>query len=255
MKNKKHAASPQGQVLIKHKFSQFFGIFLVLFVLIFFLTTINNFGPTFNPADYINEAKSLLKSKNDLSVSTPAEPEQIKNLVPSDLYPAFYLIQSDKQFSYLADLLIKYKIKITIAKHDCNGGQACYENIHGLCNIANPGEIFVLPDIMGAYHENLAGILVHELTHAKNKLENPNYYCRDNFYLSNEFLAYKNETMFKHQYEKITIFDYYDLNDNFHDYPLYKNTKRLYPNLVDDMNMQPTNNIFETIFSSFYDHL
>lgn len=247
-------AKPSGFAAFKKRMSAIVGLIFVVYILLAVFTSLDNIRVCWTPADLYTEVITVIKANpKKLPASYPAEPAELKGLVDPRLYPAFYLIERDAQFNYLAKLVYKYRIPISVVENiSCNGGRACYKNTHGNCTMADPGYVQVSSDLLKAATNNLAAIVLHELTHAQNKLEKPEYYCRDNFYLSNEFLAYKNEVIFKKQYVRFGWDDCFDNKGVFHPYPLYVNTKRNYQNLTDDMKLKAPNNIMETVFAFMF---
>ncbi len=227
-------------------------IILVIVVLVcyFFLISIDNFAFVWNPKDWVDETVYLI---NHRAMAVPKEipppTKEVAALVDPQLLPEFYLIEQDPKFSYLAQYAIANKIKITVsaagAAQYCGGDDACYDNIANRCSKKNsPGTVYFKPQsVADGMPYFLAGILVHELTHAQNHLENPAYYCQGegHKYLSDEFLAFKNQDYFELRYDWFVFTDYFDRQGNFHDYCLYQRIKEVYAHLdlIDDVNLKP----------------
>ncbi|HTX86573.1 MAG TPA: hypothetical protein VMC41_00720 [Candidatus Nanoarchaeia archaeon] len=222
----------------------------VVILLIFFVSSTDNFALVWNPKDWIAEAVYLINHRPAaVPKEFPAPSKEVAALVDPGLLPAFYLIEQDPNFSYLAKYAITNKIKITISDEGamkyCGGDDACYDNIVSRCSKkTSPGVIYFKSKAvteMRTYF--LAGVLVHELTHAQNHLEKPAYYCQGegHKYLSDEFLAFKNQDTFELRYDWFVIADYFDRQGNLHSYCLYSRIKEVYAHLdlIDDVNLRP----------------
>lgn len=227
---------------------------VTVIIIFFFLTSMDNFAFVWNPKDWVAEAIYLVNWRPAaVPKETPAPSKEVAALVDPTLLPAFYLIQQDPDFSYLAQYAITNKIKIVTSDEDaaqyCGADDACYDNIATRCSKKNgPGTIYFKPQaVANGQTFFLAGILVHELTHAQNHLEKPAYYClgQDQKYLSDEFLAFKNQDYFEKKYEWVPVSDYFDRQGNLHEYCLYSRIKETYAkhNLIDDVNLQPPSKI------------
>ncbi|HTW96863.1 MAG TPA: hypothetical protein VMD74_04375 [Candidatus Methylomirabilis sp.] len=227
---------------------------VTLAVVYFFLISMDNFALVWNPRDWIAEAIYLVNHRPAaVPKEIPVPSKEAAALVDPKLFPEFYLVQQDPQFGYLAQYAITNKIKIIVSDEGaakyCGGDDACYDNIATKCSKKNsPGTIYFKPKaVADGTTSFLAGVLVHELTHAYNQLEKPAYYClaSDRRYLSDEFLAFKNQDYFELRYEWMVIADYFDRAGNFHSYCLYQRIKDVYAkhNLIDDVNLPPPSRI------------
>jgi hypothetical protein len=227
---------------------------ITVVLIFFFLTSMDNFSFVWNPKDWVTEAVYLANWRPArVPKETPAPTKEVAALVDQGLIPAFYLIQQDSEFSYLAQYAIINKINISVSDESateyCQDDDACYDNIATRCSKKNsPGTIYFKSKAVANYSTSfLAGVLVHELTHAQNHLEKPAYYClgQSQKYLSDEFLAFKNQDYFEKKYEWVPVADYFDRQGNLHQYCLYSRVKETYAkhNLIDDVNLQPPSRV------------
>jgi len=169
----------------------------------------------------------------------------VKGFVEDRFVRALSLINREPDLKYLVDLVIKNKIPIMMGKaEDFQGwtNPAVYKSV---CPKGGVGSVLVNPSSNWPEFA-LAGTLVHELTHAYNKITKPSHYCDGNHYLSNELAAYKNEKKFMYQYNHLYFMDKdgigkIDLRGNSWNYCLYfwiKNSK-IYSDNIDDLNLMP----------------
>jgi hypothetical protein len=243
---------------------RFFGFFINLFLAVVIvyipLIWVDNGTIVWNPKDWLDETKYLIKLKPAaVPVQAPSPNIDVANLVDPSLQLAFYLIQQDPQFNYLAQFAIDKRIKIKVQAGSCgNDPKACYEDT---CPERKPGTVYLDPVLAAAptVPWAAAGVIIHELTHAWNHLEKPSYYCtEEQHHLSDEFTAFKNQQLFKRQYTRFGFFDYFDRQGNLNEYCLYHNIKRDYQqlrgDLLDDVNI-PTPNGVNRLFCYFYSDL
>jgi hypothetical protein len=217
-----------------------------LFVFYIALISVDNDTIVWNPADWVAETVYLINLKpTAVPASFPAPSGAEKKLVDPALYLPFYLILRDPQFNYLAQFALSagIQIKVTSDSQICGGGDsgACYSGRYTECTLSDPGTIYIDSNFANApIRWSPAGILVHELTHAWNRLKDPSYYCQGKYYLSDEFKAFVNQEMFKRQYERLGFLDYFNRQGVLDSYCLYYNTKQGYQNVgpIDDTNLK-----------------
>lgn len=231
------------------KLVRFVIIPIVSFLIVYLaLISIDNDTIVWNPIDWVAETIYLINLKPTAVPTTfPTPSAREKALVDPALYMPFYLILRDPQFGYLAqfDLNAGIQIKVATDTQTCGGGDAgaCYVARYEDCTLSDPGVIYIYTSYANApIRWSPAAILVHELTHAWNRLKgDPSYYCAGKYYLSDEVKAFTNQEHFKRQYERWGFFDYFNREGEFYSYCLYYNTKQDYQNVgpIDDMNLKP----------------
>jgi len=226
------------------------------------IISIDNGMIVWNPVDWVAETAYLINLKpTTVPTTIPAPSEEEKQLVDPKLYLAFYLIQRDPRFGYLAQFALKAKIPImsTSDMRVCGGGdkEACYTNHSSGCYLGHPGTIYLDGNFAQASVRWFpAALMVHELTHAWNRLEKSSYYCAGTYYLSDEIMAFINEENFIRQYERWGILDYFNRQGTLNEYCLYSQVKQGYQKdgPVDDVNLKPTDNI-SPLFCPLYSDL
>ena len=121
---------------------------VTVIIIFFFLTSMDNFTFVWNPKDLVAEAVYLANYRPAVvPKETPVPSKEVAALVDPELIPAFYLIQQDPDFSYLAQYAIVNKVKILDsdegAMEYCGADDACYDNIATRCSKKNsPGAIY-----------------------------------------------------------------------------------------------------------------
>jgi len=217
--------------------------FILLYSLLVFFASADNLNLTWRPSEMIAEFQYLKNSFNKKSPQTSSPSHALKKLVEEPYLPAVQLIQQDPEFKHLIDMMIKYKIPITsnaenLKVEDLTScREACY-----LSSCPGIGKVYLTADFSKASTLGQAEIIVHELTHAENRIKNPSHYCHKKL-VSDEFSAFKNEVTLQYKHRKLGLFDYFDKNNVLHEYCLYKNIKKTYPAWTDDMNLRPPNKI------------
>jgi len=232
-------------------------ILVFLYFLLIIPASLDNFEIVWKPDDLIEEYQYISRNLNKiLPQITSSPPSDIKELVTESTIPAFQLIQQDTDFSYLAELVIKYKIPITRSSVGLTAEQLISYNKGAFFNAFSNskgetgGKIYLGPPATSRGILFEAAIIVHELTHAYDHLENPDDWKSQ--HLSSEFRAFKNQVSFFHKYKEFSIasiLDYFDRQDILYEYSLYKNIQRLYPNFVDDVQLLPKNKIEQLLHS------
>lgn len=220
--------------------------FLFLLLLTFvFLTWLDDFRVTWNPKDWVDEAVYLIGHRPvEVPAETPPLTGKAAELVDARLAKAFYLVQSDPQTAPLAQMAADKGIRIEVTDQETCGTPKSKACMKMTCPPVQSDRLVVFPELLNMNTYFLAGILVHELTHERNLLDKPEYYCSGH-YLSDEFQAFKNQQYFKRPYERFGIFDYFDRQGNFHPYCLYWLLKKAYTQSKDDMNLPPSDNFVE----------
>lgn len=229
---------------------------LVIAVHIIFMlvASLDNFRFAWKPMDLVEETLYLISIRpQEVPESFPSQSQDVRALVDPAILPAFSLLQQDPWFGYLAQIAIDQGIPIRVGTDGCaDNERACY--INSIIGCTEPGRIIVTPAMVGAPTSDIAEALVHELTHAQNRLERPSYYCAGLKYVSDELAAYSNGAIFFRKYTRWPLFDFFDHQGVLHDYCLYYNIVKDYPNLFDDVGYQPPSGMFAKDYCGLYSY-
>jgi len=231
-------------------------LILLILIIFIFLTWLDNFAVDWSPKAWLDEAVHLVNTRPvQVPAETPPLSGEVAVLVDGRLAQAFYLIQRDPQFAPLAQLVLDRRIRIEVSTGSCGTprGKACYI---GHCPATEPpGKIVIFPELLKMNAYFLAGVMVHEMTHARNKLERSAHDC-ETLYLSDEMAAFTNQQYFKKPYERFGYFDYFDRQGKFHPYCLYWSLKKIYSQTIDDVKLQAPDNFVERhLCNNFNDYL
>jgi len=166
----------------------------------------------------------------------------VEGFVESQFIPALNLINDNPQFKYLADLVVQYKIPI-VAEQGVVGNSLYTSS----CPVNPIGKLSVNPSFADANTDVLAGILVHELTHAYDRINQSSKYCTGTHYISDELNTRRNQYSFWYLYDHALFFGIYtmgmiDIRGNVNDYCIYQQIKKtdVYSDWTDDVNLSPS---------------
>lgn len=227
---------------------------IALFIIFILYSSLDNFRLMWKPGDWVEEILFLTSvDPKKVPETYPVPSGIVRDLVDAPILPAFSLLQQDPWFGYLAQLAIDRQIQIRISPDWCKtDDRACYVNSIVNCTVS--GRIYVTPKFVEERTQTIAEALVHELTHAQNRLERTTYYCAGSVYVSDELAAFSNSMLFHRQYTRWVLFDYFDNQGVMHDYCLYRNIKKDYTGLVDDVQYQAPTNMFERDYCGIYSY-
>ncbi|MBU2523037.1 MAG: hypothetical protein KKE23_01965 [Nanoarchaeota archaeon] len=247
----KNLKKPKNQVIYKVA-----GLLLGLYVCTIFAIIIADVKIVWLPQDVIKSAVEDIRyyiahpAKSVPEASALSSELPVEGFVEEQFIPILELINREPQFKYLVDMVVKYKIPIvlgdaTMGTPGYGGERARYDY---RCPGSPIGKISVHPSLANtdANILVLAGILVHELSHAYNRINISDYYCIGKEYVSDELSVRKNEYVFMYQYDHNMFFGPYphgmiDLRGNIHDYCIYRHIKEQegYSTFIDDLNLTP----------------
>ncbi|MFH1207886.1 MAG: hypothetical protein V1668_04830 [Patescibacteria group bacterium] len=250
IKKKNHQIRVIGEWFL-HYFMRAVIALCIVFVL---YASLDNFRLMWKPGDLVEEVVFLASVKPEkIPQSFPVQTEAVRDLVDAPILPAFSLLQQDSWFGYLAQMAIDRRIQFRISADWCAAGnRACYVNSIVNCTVS--GRIYIVPGFLEARIQAITEALVHELTHAQNRLERPAYYCAGTAYLSDELAAFSNSMLFHRKYTRWVLFDYFDNRGVMHDYCLYRNIQKDYAGLADDVQYPRPSNMFERDYCGMYSY-